>query len=170
MGLSLKSIGKGLKKVAKIAAPVVGAINPIAGIALGAASGLGEGKNSLKSMGMGAAGGAIGGIGGAALKGAGGAGNVLRSVGNFAKGNPELLLGGAQMIQGARQQSAANKLQQQALDQAQQPWKETSPLRSIGMSLLANQQQSLPQFSLGEEAPSSNPFARRQSGFGSFSR
>jgi hypothetical protein len=64
MALTFKSIGKGLTKIAKVAAPVVGFANPLAGITLGAASGLGHGKKSLGKMAGGAALGAAGGVAG----------------------------------------------------------------------------------------------------------
>lgn len=136
MGL-LKSVGKTLKKVAKVAAPVVGFVNPAAGIALGALSGLGEGKNSLKSVGMGAGLGALG--AGAGAVGGGGLGGALKSVGSFATKNPELVLGGVSAIQNARDSAKANQMQQQALQQAQQPWNETAGLRQQALTSLMSQ-------------------------------
>ena len=44
------------------------------------------------------------------------AAEVHEAFSRFAKANPELLLGGVQAVQGARQQAQANKMQQQALD------------------------------------------------------
>lgn len=83
MALTFKTVGKGLKKLAKVAAPVAGFINPALGIGLGLASGLGEGKKSLKSM-------ALGGLSGAA-------GGVLGKLGNVEKLG---VLGGAKNLGG----------------------------------------------------------------------
>jgi len=99
----------------------------------------------------GAGGSGIGSVGG------GGIGGILKSVGGWAKDNPELLLGGISAIQGAQQQSKANKLQQQALDLAAQPWHETSALRAQALkSLMEPRQTDLSNIYSG----SSNPFMR----------
>jgi len=151
---------KALKSVSKVALPVIGnALLPGAGGVIGGAlaGAVGNGKPSLKSVGTGALlGGLTSGVAGGAAK-AGGAGNLLKSVGGWAKDNPELLLGGISAIQGAQQQSKANKLQQQALDLAAQPWQETSALRAQALkSLMEPQQTDLSNIYSG----SSNPFMR----------
>jgi hypothetical protein len=64
MAITFKSFGKGLTKLAKVAAPIAGFANPALGIGLGALSGLGHGKKSLGKMAGGAALGAAGGVAG----------------------------------------------------------------------------------------------------------
>lgn len=166
MGLSLKGIGKGLLKVAPIAASFIPGVGPLAAAGIGAAAGaIGKGKPKLSNI----LGGAAAGAGGALAKGAmgagavggaaksGGLGGALRSVGGFLKNNPELVMSGMGAIQGARQQGKADKLNQQALDLANRHYAETAPLRAGAMDRLTNTQR--PDLS-GIYAGSSNPFAR----------
>jgi hypothetical protein len=85
------------------------------------------------------------------------AGGALRSAGNFLKDNPELVLGGFQAYQGAKQAGQANKLDERALALAEQPWNETAGLRKHSLEALMNQDR--PDLS-GIYGGSSNPFSR----------
>lgn len=123
------------------------------------AGGAGGAPGALKSVG-----GAAGAPSAAPAAGGGGFMGGLRSVGGFAKDNPELILGGISAIQGAHQQAQADALNKKAMQYAEQPWNETAGLRKQSLEQMMN-----------PEAPdlssiyggSSNPFARplNRSGF-----
>jgi hypothetical protein len=150
---------KALKSVSKVALPLVGnALLPGVGGYLGGAlaGAVGSGKPSLGNIATGAVTGGLVGGAGNALKAGG-----LKSVGSgaldFAKNNPELILGGLSAIQGSKQQAKANELQKQALALAQQPWNETAGLRAQSLeSLLHPQKVDLSSVYTN----TSNPFAR----------
>jgi hypothetical protein len=152
LGKALKKLGKGLTKVAKIAAPVVGMFNPAIGAGLGVVGGLGHGKSSLKKMAlgglMGGAGGLAGkalGIGGAAGGGGGGLaakfGGItggLRKLGAGIKANPELALGAASLFQQHQAGQRADRAARQADEFARQEYAEAAPLRKLGMESLVS--------------------------------
>ena len=83
-------------------------------------------------------------------------GQGLKKVGGFALDNPDLILGGAAMLQGNQQQQRANQYQQQALDFALNRDKELAPLRQRGLDRLMNAQRP----DLSADFQSANPFAR----------
>ncbi len=118
MGLSLKKIGKGLGKISKMAAPF---LPPGFREAAAFGGSVLDGGN-IKSHAMNTVGATVGGmIGGrsagqgigAALKGGGikgalsgglkgGLGNSIKSIGKFAMGNQDLLMGGLSALEGYR--------------------------------------------------------------------
>lgn len=87
--------------------------------------------------------------------------SIIKSVGKKIISNAipggDLILSGLGMIQGARQQGKADRLNKQALNLSNQRYAETAPLRSVGMERMLNTQR--PDLS-GIYAGSSNPFAR----------
>lgn len=161
MGLSLKSIGRGFLKLAPITAGFIPGVGPLAAAGIGAATGaIGRGKPKLSNIVGGAAMGAGGSLAKGSLGGADKAGGMmgkLQSVGGFLGKNSDLLLSGAGMIQGARQQGQADKMDKRALDLAERQYAETEGLRSAGRERMLNTQR--PDMS-GIYAGSSNPFAR----------
>lgn len=154
MASFFKKLGKGLTKVAKIAAPVVGMFNPAIGAGLGVVGGLGNGKSSLKKMALGGLMGGVGGIAGKALgiggaAGAGGGGGSLaakfggitgglRKLGAGIKANPELALGAASLFQQHQAGQRADRAARQAEDFARQEYAEGAPLRKLGMESLVS--------------------------------
>lgn len=88
-------------------------------------------------------------------------GGLLKSVGKKIVSNVipggDLILSGIGMVQGARQQGKADKLNKEALNIARQRDAELAPLRQAGLSRLTNTQR--PDLS-SIYAGSSNPFAR----------
>lgn len=178
----LKKIGKAWEKVDDYVLPAAGfLVGGPAGAAVGsaAARGIGDGKfDAGATLGAGVKGyamgqmaggipgiGSLGGGGGAAASqaagaagGAGGIGGTLKSIGSWAANNPDLILSGVGMVQGAQQQGKANKMNERALALAEQPWKETAGLRSIALDRLQNPERvDLSQI----YANNSNPFSRR---------
>ena len=168
---------------AKSAAPVASFINPALGVGLAAFGGATQkGGNVLKNIGREAGPAALSAVAGGGLRslapgniGQGvsqlrnlpsqvggqvarqGFGDTLRSVGGWALDNPDVLLSGAGMIQGAMQQGKADKLNRQALDLAKQPWQETQGLRSVMLDRAMNPRR--PDLS-SIYAGSPNPFSR----------
>jgi hypothetical protein len=147
LGKALKKLGKGLTKVAKIAAVPVGFLNPAAGAALGVVGGLGHGKSSLKKMALGGLAGGAGGLAGKLLGGAGGGGLAskfggitggLRKLGAGIKANPELALGAASLFQQHQAGQRADRAARQAQDFARQEYAEGAPLRKLGMESLVS--------------------------------
>ena len=168
MGLSFKSIGRGLKKVASIANPIFGAgYDAIAGKGLKTI-----GKNVVSNYKTGAKGalavaplalsggaaapllGAAGG-GGASLLSAGGALGALKGVGKFALENPELIAGGLSALEGHDAARKADRYRGKALAAAEQQYADAAPLRKAGMAgMLAAGPD------LSSAFQSSNPMAR----------
>lgn len=104
-------IGKGIAKNATIAGAIVGA--PYLASGLGAAAG---GVGSAMG-GIGAAGGASGAAGaGGFLSKLGGLGGALRSVGSFAKSNPDAILGALSAYQGRQAGKKADGMMDRALN------------------------------------------------------
>jgi hypothetical protein len=173
MGLSLKSIGRGLKKVGKVAlkaAPIaanfIPGVGPLAAAGIGAAAGaIGNGKPKLGNI----LGGAAAGYGGGLAKGAAGAGSVasaaskggflgkVQSIGRAALDNKDLILGGINLAQGARSQGRADDMARRASGLQEQRYNETAPLRAGALSRLTNTQR--PDLS-AMYAGSENPLAR----------
>lgn len=156
-------LGKIFKKVVKIGAPIVGGVlGGPAGAALGGALGgaVGGGKPKLGNILGGAATGYVGGkllqgggsgilgkvFGGGGAPGvagaapaAGGGGVLGRVFGGVGKYGPDLLqagIAGYGALEGAKQARAGDRLQQQALNMAQQQYAEGAPLRARQRQLL----------------------------------
>lgn len=68
----------------------------------------------------------------------------------------DLALAGLGMIQGARKQGKADKMGDRQLAMAEQRYRDTAPLRSVGMERLLNTQRP----DLSQMYQSENPFAR----------
>lgn len=160
-----KLLGKGLKGASQLAGLVPG-VGTVVGAGMG---GLGElfekgSKTNLGgfmgSAGKGAIGGALSGLGGIGGMG-GGSGNILQQALGFAKGNPELVLGGLDAVLGARKGAESDKYRQQAIKQMQGQDKTRADLlsRALGM------QSSNPDLSAMFADPS-NPFAMQGGGPG----
>lgn len=161
MAFTFRSVGRFLGKAAKVAAPVVGMVNPALGIGLGALGGLGNGKDSLKQMAGGAVAGGAGALagraGGAAGAG-GGTGFMDRARGALDKiGGVDTLIGAASAYDGYRADREANKYRKMAMDHARQQWDANAPLREAGMRDLMDETQ--PDLS-GLYGASENPFRR----------
>lgn len=165
MGLSWKSIGKGLKSVGKIALPVVGGlVGGPAGAALGGAlsGAIGNGKPKLGNIAGGALTGALtGGTGSALLKGGaaavakGGIGGALKNLGTSALKNPDLLMAGLSGLEGYKSDKRADALRKQQQQLAMANWSQTMPLRTMGQSQMLNQSLEPLPYAINRQ----NPFA-----------
>jgi hypothetical protein len=186
MGLSLKSIGKGISKglkkvggaVTKVASFVPGPIG-LAGSAANAAinhkpiaSSVGgdlmrnaKGAAALLPIAAsgGAAAGALGGAGGGlslsslgSLGSLGGAGGALKTVGQFALNNPDLILGGLSAAEGMDAARKEDRYRGKALAAAEQQYADAAPLRKAGLAGLLNETRP----NLSSVFASSNPMAR----------
>lgn len=82
---------------------------------------------------------------------------ILRSAGEWAMKNPELIMGAVNAYQSSKQAGQANKLDERALALAEQPWNETAGLRRQSLDRLMNPQR---QDLSGIYEGSSNPFSR----------
>jgi hypothetical protein len=121
------------------------------GLVPGMGGGAGGGAASVASGATSAASGAASPSIGSSLMGG------LKSVGGFAKDNPDLILGAAQAYQGAREQGKADDLSKRALELAEQPWNETAGLRRQSLRSLMNPTRTDLSGIYGGQ---SNPFAR----------
>lgn len=138
-------LSKGLGALVNVASHV----NPVFGAGYDAVQGKGlktigqnfvnRGKESAgiaaQALPMALTGGASG-----ALGSAGGFGGLLKSVGGFLGKNPELIGAGLGMLQGNKDQNAANKAYKKQEQFAMQRWNDTAPLRTMAMSQLQNTQ------------------------------
>ena len=189
LGNALGSVGR----FARRAAPLVGLIpgvGTLAAAGIGAAGGL-LGGEGLGGAARGALGGALGGLAGGGLSalsnrpnaapgGAsgdsgdsgggggggffGGLGGALGSVGNFARNNPELLLGGLGALQNARQQSRFEGQQREGLGFARNQLQNQQAIQQMMMERLQDRGQGQEDF--GQRAAAAfddpgNPFFRR---------
>lgn len=127
----------------------------------GVGSMLSSGKSALTNPGVTASrlvggGGGSNFVAGGGAPGGGGVGGTIRSIGGFLKDNPDLILAGASAVQGSRQQGKADKMNQRALDMAEQRYRETAGLREMGMDRLLN----TPRLDLSAMYQTENPFGR----------
>jgi hypothetical protein len=149
MGLTWKKLGKFALKAAPIAASFIPGVGPLAAAGIGAATGaIGKGKPKLSNI----LGGAAAGYGGAMAKGAMGAGGAasaaskggflskVGSVGQKVLDNKDLILGGINMVQGARSQGRADQFAGQASALQKQRYDDTASLRAGAISRLTNTQ------------------------------
>lgn len=147
MGFSLKGALKGLTKVASF-------VPGLGGMAASAGNAALNNKPILKSVGgdltrnskaaaailpLAMSGGAAAGAAGAG-GGGGGVMGMLKGLGGGLLNNADLLLGGASMLQGAKQDKRANELQQRMLALREQQYKETEPLRRVGLERMLGTQ------------------------------
>ena len=146
------SLGSALGNAAKYGAAGVGAnaaLGAVGGGAGGALANLGHDLSPVLSTAKGALGLAHG-AGGAA----GGGGGLLGSVLNFAKSNPELLLGGAGLVSGALGQHGADNARSEALALAREQQAQRAHLSA---ALLARMNNPTRPVSLSYRDPN-NPF------------
>jgi len=165
MGLSWKSIGKGLKKVGSVALPVIGGLvgGPLGAAAGGALSGaIGNGKPKLGNIVGGALTGALtGGTGAALVKGGtsalakDGVTGLLRNVGTSALKNPDLLMAGLSGLEGYKSDKRADALRKQQQQMAMANWNQTAPLRTMGQSQMMDQSLEAMPYAINRQ----NPFA-----------
>src|SRR5690606_4456117 len=183
----LKKIVGGIGDVVKKAAPLatlIPGVGPVAAAAIGAAGGLlgqlndDDGfRGALGDVLLGGLAGGAGGLAldklpgvlqaarsivpgaaGAAAGGGSGVGNVLSRAGRFLLDNPELLLGAAAAIAGARQHGKATEAMQRAIDFAMRDAEERRALRGAVLERLTDEG---PQRrDLSEVFAGPNPYAR----------